>query len=32
MRAVLFREELARATVRPEHGMQVIVPRPRARL
>jgi exodeoxyribonuclease VII large subunit len=24
IRAVLFREELARATVRPEHGMQVI--------
>jgi exodeoxyribonuclease VII large subunit len=24
LRAVLFREELARATVRPEHGMQVI--------
>ena len=24
MKAVLFREELARATVRPEHGMQVI--------
>jgi exodeoxyribonuclease VII large subunit len=24
VRAVLFREELARATVRPEHGMQVI--------
>ncbi len=25
VRAVMFREELARATVRPDHGMQVIV-------